>query len=314
MTHPPPEVTVPQDAQRAWAATTAPETPAGWLGDARAAAVLSFALDGETPILAAGRRYSTHAMTMSHQAFEAEVAVPRLLRMLDDCAVTATFFVPGFVAERNPAMVTTVAEAGHEVAHHSYSHRPPTQLTLAQDREEFERGLKALGSLGITPRGYRAPMWAATRDTPELVAEYGMTYDSSLMNRDTPYKLAAGDGTIVELPPHWSLDDWEQYAYLPEPHLGYHLNRPEAVVDAWIDELDALREVGGLFMLTSHAFLTGRAGRARALRRLIEEAHSRGDVRFVTAADLAGEIQAGHTESVYQLPTVEVDPNLYPNW
>ncbi len=314
MTHPHAEVTVPQDAQRAGSRGTASETPADWLHGDRAAAVLSFALDGETPILAAGRRYSTHAMTMSHQAFEAEVAVPRLLRLLDDCGVAATFFVPGFVAERNPAMVTAVVEAGHEVAHHSYSHRPPTQLTLAQDREEFERGIAALGSLGITPRGYRAPMWAATGDTPELVAEYGMTYDSSLMNRDTPYKLAARDRTIVELPPHWSLDDWEQYAYLPEPHLGYHLNRPEAVVDAWVEELEALREVGGLFMLTSHAFLTGRAGRTRALRRLIEQAQSRRDVRFMTAAALASEIHSAHTESVYRLPTVEADPNLYPNW
>ena len=34
-------------------------------------------------------------------------------------------------------------------------------------------------------------MWAATYDTPDLVAEYGMTYDSSLMNRDTPFRRHA---------------------------------------------------------------------------------------------------------------------------
>jgi peptidoglycan/xylan/chitin deacetylase (PgdA/CDA1 family) len=291
------------------------DTPAAWLGDGTASvAVLAFALDGPTPILSAGRRYADHAMTMSHQAFETEVAVPRLLRLLADVDVRATFFVPGLVAETQPAMVSAVVEAGHEVAHHSYSHRPPTKLSLAQNREEFELGLKALGALGITPRGYRAPMWAATYDTPDLVAEYGMTYDSSLMNRDTPYRLQTSGGPIVELPPHWSLDDWEQYAYLPEPHLGYHINRPEVVVDGWLEELNAMRAVRGLFMLTSHAFLTGRAGRAVALRRLIETAKSLGDVRFTTAAELADEVTALGTGSLHQLNRVDADPAIYPAW
>ncbi|WP_395693465.1 polysaccharide deacetylase family protein [Nocardioides sp.] len=291
------------------------DTPADWLGEKiSAVAVLSFALDGPTPILSSGRRYADHAMTMSHQSFESEVAVPRLLQLLADVDVAATFFVPGAVAESHPAMVASVVEAGHEVAHHSYSHRPPIGLSLEQDREEFERGLAALGRLDIAPRGYRAPMWAATYDTPDLVAEYGMTYDSSLMNRDSPYRLETGSDPIVELPPHWSLDDWEQYAYLPEPHLGYHINRPEFVVDGWLDELSAMRTVGGLFMLTSHAFLTGRAGRAVALRRLIETAQSLSDVRFVTAARLADEVSASGTKELYRLERVAADPDTFSVW
>ena len=87
-----------------------------WLGSHACAAVLTFALDGETPILAAGRRHAGNAMAMTHQQFEPRVAVPRLLALLADYDVFATFFVPGLTAERWPAMVSAVAEAGHEVA------------------------------------------------------------------------------------------------------------------------------------------------------------------------------------------------------
>ena len=96
--------------------------------------VLTFALDGETPLLAAGRRYADHAVAMSHQAFEVNIGLPRLLRLLNSYSVPATFFVPGFVAERAPDIVRAVEDAGHEVAHHSYSHRRPTELSDEEDR------------------------------------------------------------------------------------------------------------------------------------------------------------------------------------
>jgi hypothetical protein len=54
-------------------------------------AVLTFALDGETPVLAAGRRYAEHAMVMSHQAFESQVGLPRLLELLASYSAPATF-------------------------------------------------------------------------------------------------------------------------------------------------------------------------------------------------------------------------------
>src|SRR5262249_27555084 len=153
-----------------------------WLRGHACAAVLTFALDGETPILAAGRRHAANAMAMTHQQFEPRVAVPRLLALLADYDVSATFFVPGLTAERWPAMVSAVAGAGHEVPHHSYSRRPPTDPPEAEERAEFERGLAALAKLGISPAGFRAPMWAATWRTPQLVGEYGLAYDSSLMD------------------------------------------------------------------------------------------------------------------------------------
>jgi peptidoglycan-N-acetylglucosamine deacetylase len=275
-------------------------------------AVLTFALDGETPILAAGRRYADHAVAMSHQAFEANVGLPRLLKLLSSYSVPATFFVPGFVADREPDMVRAVVNAGHEVAHHSYSHRRPTELSEVQDRREFEAGLEALDRCGVRPAGYRAPMWSAAWRTPDHISEFGMIYDSSFMDDDKPYVLSTSSGDIAEVPPHWSLDDWEQYAYLPEPHLGYHINDPAAVCSMWLAELDAMRRHGATFVLTGHGFLSGRAGRVEGLRALIEGALSFGDVVFKTAEQTAREaLSCNETLRRCHRP-LEIDPAVFP--
>ena len=105
------------------------------------------------------------------------------------------------------------------------------------------------------------------------MAEYGLAYDSSLMDSDRPYRLRRrGDRTIAELPPHWSLDDWEQYAFLPRPDIGSVIESPRKVLEIWTAELDAMRRHGCLFMLTCHPFLSGRPSRVEALRALIEHA------------------------------------------
>ena len=56
----------------------------------------------------------------------------------------------------------------------------------------------------MRPTGHRSALWEASWDTASLVAEYGLEYDSTLMDDDKPYRLETPQGTIVELPPHWS--------------------------------------------------------------------------------------------------------------
>lgn len=283
-----------------------------WLAGKRAVAVLSFDVDAESPILAAGRRYAAHAMVMTHQAYGPLVGVPRLLELLADYGLTATFFVPGLTAERYPGTVELIVEAGHEVGHHSYSHRSPVDLTPAEERADFERALAALERVGVKPSGHRAAMWEASWETPRLVAEYGLTYDSSLMDSDRPYRLRVGDATIAELPPHWSLDDWEQYAFLPRPAIGSVIESPTKVLEMWRAELDAMRRHGCLFMLTCHPFLSGRPSRVEALRGLIEHALEAGDVEFATAAAVAERAMGDAELPERDLAPVEADPETYP--
>ena len=252
-------------------------------------------------------------MAMTHQAYGPLVGVPRLLDLLAEYELPATFFVPGLTAERYPQAVEQILAGGHEVGHHSYSHRSPVDLSPDEERADFERALAALDRLGVRPVGHRAALWEASWETPRLVAEHGLLYDSSLMDSDRPYRLRIGDATIAELPPHWSLDDWEQYAFLPRPDIGAVIESPAKVLELWRAELDAMRRHGCLFMLTCHPFLSGRPSRVEALRALIEHALDAGDVEFATAATVAERALGDPELPERPLAVVEADPEVYPD-
>jgi peptidoglycan-N-acetylglucosamine deacetylase len=277
-------------------------------------AILSFDVDAESPILATGRRYAEHAMVMSHQAFGPRVGVPRILELLGEYRLPGTFFVPGLTAERYPETVAKILEAGHEVAHHSWSHRSPVDLSADEERADFERALTSLSSLGAKVVGHRSAMWEPSWRTHDLVAEHGLAYDSSLMDADTAYVLDTAHGPIAELPPFWGLDDWEQYGFLPRPAIGENVRSPKYVAELWVHELDAMRRHGALFMLTCHPFLSGRAGRIEALRTLIEAALERGDVEFSSAATLAAATLARADAPRRKLEPVVVSEEDFPVW
>jgi peptidoglycan/xylan/chitin deacetylase (PgdA/CDA1 family) len=254
--------------------------PEDWRSGAAALAVLSFDVDAEAPILVAGAHYAEDLSAMSHQAYGPRVGVPRLLEMLARVEVPATFFVPGVTAERWPHTVEAILEAGHEVALHSYSHRRLPGMPADEQRADFEQGLAALRRLGAEPVGYRAPLWQQTEVTLQLVGEAGFAYDSSLMDDDRPYLFSAGGRTLAELPVHWSLDDWEQYAFLPDPPIGHNIETTDKVLRLWTSELDAMRATGSLCLITCHPFLSGRPSRVAALERFVAAAREHGDVAF----------------------------------
>jgi peptidoglycan-N-acetylglucosamine deacetylase len=272
-------------------------------------ACLTFDVDAEAPILAESGRYARNLGVMSHQAYGPLVGVPRILDLLREYSLPATFFVPGWTADRYPQTVEAILAAGHEVGHHSYAHFSPFEQDEEEERADFERALASLRAVGAEPVGFRCPSWEPGWRTPALVAEHGLQYDSSLMDSDKPYVLETGAGEIVELPVHWALDDWEQYAYIPDPPFRTAIESPQKVLDLWLSELDAMRKYDCLFVLTCHPFLSGRPHRVEVLRRLIEHAVAAGDVEFKACHEVA----AMDWPDRRALVPVEVDPLVYPD-
>jgi peptidoglycan/xylan/chitin deacetylase (PgdA/CDA1 family) len=270
-------------------------------------ACLTFDVDAESVILAKGRRHAANLGTMSHQAFGPRVGVPRIIELLREYELPATFFVPGLTADLHPEAVATILESGHEVGHHSYAHVAPVDQTEDEERADFERALAALERVGVRPVGYRTPGWEPAYRTPRIVAEHGLRYDSSLFDDERPYVLETGAGDVVELPVSWELDDWEQYAYLPRPDVGGGLENPAKVVDLWTSALDAYRRHGALYVLTCHPFLTGRASRIETLRKVIEHALAAGDVEFLAMRDAAARVDGPRRA----LEPVTVEESLY---
>jgi peptidoglycan-N-acetylglucosamine deacetylase len=260
-----------------------------WRRGAAALAAISFDVDAETPVLAIDARYRTHLSSMSHQAYGPRVGIPRILEALRRLDLRSTFFFPGATADRWPDALEAVVEAGHEVALHSHRHRPLVHLSDSEQEEDFETGLATLRRYGVEPRGYRAPFWQQTEFTLCLVAKAGLVYDSSLMDDDRPYRLGPS-GRVAELPVHWSLDDWEQYAFLPEPDIGQTIETPKKLLELWTGELDAMRATGSLCLVCCHPFLSGRPSRLHAIERFVEFARDCGDVELLTCGEVADRV------------------------
>lgn len=105
-----------------------------------------------------------------------------LLDALAERDATATFFVVSSVAERHPAVVRRIADAGHEVASHTHSHRLLSTLPAAERREELERSRAVLSEVtGASVSGFRAPAFDLADAHFEDLAAAGYAYDSSVV-------------------------------------------------------------------------------------------------------------------------------------
>lgn len=108
----------------------------------------------------------------------------RILDLLDKHQTKATFFVLGWVAERQPVLVRAIQERGHEVASHGYSHRRIYTQTAVQFREETKRSKSILeDAIGQPVIGYRAASYSITSKSLwalDILMEEGFRYDSSI--------------------------------------------------------------------------------------------------------------------------------------
>jgi len=111
-------------------------------------------------------------------------SIDRLLDLLDETGVRATFFVLGWLAERKPDVVRTIAARGHEIGCHGWAHELIYRQTPERFRDETRRARAVLQDLAGQPvRGYRAASFSIGRGNLwalDVLAEAGFTYDSSL--------------------------------------------------------------------------------------------------------------------------------------
>ncbi|MBO0785318.1 MAG: polysaccharide deacetylase [Actinobacteria bacterium] len=266
-----------------------------WPAGFRAAVALTFDVDAESVMLASDPANSARASLMSHQRYGPRVGLPRILRLLADRGVRATFFVPGYTAEQHPTEIKAIRDAGHEIAHHGYLHELLTGADEAAEREYLERGLEALDRVaGVRPAGYRAPWWETTDRTLDLLVEYGFRFDSSLFDADLPYVCQQAGGAITEIPVSWALDDWEKYAFWPEITGSGTIERPSLVAEHWWEEVVAYAEEGACCVITMHPFLSGRPARTRALGWLIDKITKYDGIWLAPMSDIAQRVGGFH--------------------
>lgn len=260
-----------------------------WSGGARVAVSLTFDVDAEAGFLGDSPDYARRLSSLSEGRFGVTRGVPRILSLLERYGIEATFFVPGHTASGHPGLVDRILEAGHEIGHHGYLHLRTDKVSLDDQRQEIERGFEALEAAGAPrPVGYRSPAWELTPETFRLLVEHDITYDSSCMGDDRPYLERCEGQQILELPVHWSLDDWPRFGWSID--LGGNVSTPGELYESWQGEYLAARDDGRHIVYTMHPEVIGRAHRFAQLERLVAAIASDGDVWFARLDAVASHV------------------------
>ena len=257
-------------------------TPKSWPNGARVAVCLSFDDDTEAPLLRDGTSSPT---ALSASDFGAESGTPRILKMLDHYQIPATFFVTAVDATLHPDMLPAILKSGrHEVGVHGWIHEFTPRLGEGEEERLLDQAIAYLTkATGKRPVGYRAPSWAFSAVTLDLIQKKGFLYDSSLQALDEPYEiLSRGTPTgIVELAIDWTLTE--------TPYLGQNgrMPSPTLLYQVYKEEFDGAYQEGTMFVLTLHPYLSGHRAPMQHLDQFVAYMKSKPGVWFATGAQIA---------------------------
>lgn len=263
-----------------------------WPEGKQSAALLSVDVDATAPFMWAQRDGVPEQLgTLEIRRFGPRTGLYRLLDLFARYDFKASFYVPGFVAELNPEILPAILEGGHEIGLHGYFH----EIVSDVSDDEFTAALDASLDLfskqtGQKPVGFRSPAWEMTPHMLREVRRFGLSYDSSLSGFDHPYDI---DG-VLEIPVQWAVDDAIFFKFEGGGRDRWPLQSGRAVLEDWTSEWRTLHRFGGLFTLTVHDWISGRAQRIALLEKLFDEIKAQSSVWVATAAEIA----AHHVASV----------------
>ena len=209
-------------------------------------------------------------------------AVWRILRILEDEGVKATFLTCGGIAERYPQAVKAIVAKGHEVAGHGYHHEVARNLA----REEEKDVIRKTSGIIQDNAGGRPVGWRSCTQSPnslELLMEHGYLWNSNSFSHDLPFLWEDGDQKLVELP-RQPFGDGRSYG-------SRDSGNPEDTLVIWkglFDELYEESKRGPTFCpFQFHPYISGRPGRAKTLRRIIQHMKKAEGVWFATGSEVA---------------------------
>ncbi|WP_165322345.1 polysaccharide deacetylase family protein [Rhizorhabdus phycosphaerae] len=270
--------------------------PKTWKGGARFAVALSFDSDHETNELRDGAQSINR---LSWGQYGNRVGVPRILAVLEQHQVSASFYVPAVTALLYPDEQRRIIDAGHEIGLHGWIHERNSKLKIEDERELMLRSMETLEKItGHRPTGMRSPSGDFSNNTLALIRELGLAYDTSLGADDDCYELEMdGEPTgIVEIPFDWVRDD--AVYFLMDRFSGLRpYTPPSAVFDIFKREMDGAHADGGLFELTMHPHVITNRSRIWIVEELIQYARSLpGGVWFARHDEIAAYV-VKHSEN-----------------
>ncbi|MCW4049912.1 MAG: polysaccharide deacetylase family protein [Candidatus Bathyarchaeota archaeon] len=243
--------------------------------------LLTFDLDGETSF---EEMHPGIPYWVTQGGYGPRKGVYRILDLLDQYEIKATFCVVGQTAERYPEAVEEIVSRDHELACHGYTHRGYNAL---EPEEEKEMIIKSRGILeefyGMTILGHRTPRWRPSQHTHRFLQELGFKWNSDYMGAENSFYNIIDDkkSKLLEIPVAYNLDDWTFF---------YDWGSTVAeTVDVWKIEYDARYKDRTMYCLTCHPQVTGRPSRLLCLEGIIKHIQTFPDVEFMKATDYVNE-------------------------
>jgi peptidoglycan-N-acetylglucosamine deacetylase len=256
--------------------------------------------------------------------FAGEIGSPRLLKLFDTYGIRTTWFIPGHSIETFPQQMQMVADAGHEIGLHGYSHENPVAMTPEQEETVLNKCIDLIERFaGRRPTGYVAPWWELSSATVALLLRNGIVYDHSRMDNDFhPFYARVGDTwtkidysqpaeswmkplvrgeetDLVEIGANWYVDDLPPMMFIKKAPNSHGFVNPRHLEEIWRDQFDwVYREYDyAVFPITIHPDVSGRPQVLLMLERLIEHINGHEGVRWATFEEITADFKQRYPRS-----------------
>jgi peptidoglycan-N-acetylglucosamine deacetylase len=252
-----------------------------WPGNMRIAVTLTFDFQGGEDVRPLPGGKIDHEQYTQCE-YGPNTAVWRILRILEEENVKATFLTCGGIAERYPDAAKAIVQKGHEIAGHGYHHEVARDLTREQEHEVMRKAAAMIrAKSGHTPVGWRS--CTQSPNSIELLMEHGFLWNSNSFSHDLPFLWEANGRVVVELP-RQPFGDGRTYGKRDS-------GNPADTLTVWKGMFDELHEESKLAPtycpFQFHPYISGRPGRARTLRAIIRHMKAAEGVWFATGSEVA---------------------------
>ena len=216
--------------------------------------------------------------------YGSRVGVWRLMSILDDFSISASFFCCALALERNPEVGREIIRRGHEVVGHGYRWEEYYLMDIESEKEAIHRTIESLErTTGVKPVGWYT-RYAPSENTRKLVASNGeFIYDSNSYGDDIPYyETVEGEPWLV-VPYSLEVNDTRFWRG--------GMNRPSDFLETLTNTFDLLYEEGlenpKIMNVGLHCRIAGRPSRASVLKQFLAYVDDKPNVWFARRDEIA---------------------------